>query len=413
MKYVVLGSSAAGVNGVRELRKLDSESEIVLISKDKAIYSRCILHQYLSGQRDMKKLCFAEEDFAKRYRVNWIKGKACIKVDPSEKTVVLEGEETVTYDKLLIATGSHTFIPPVKNLKEAENVIGFRNIEDMDVLKEVAKKVENIIVMGGGLVGMDCASGFLHMGVKVTLVEMEKWPLSKQLDERAAKAYEDAFTRQGVKQYYGVGIAEVILDENHRITEAVLTDGKRLPCDYVVVTAGVRSNVEFLEGSGVELSRFGLIYDETGKTSDDDIYGAGDVSGTSPIWPAAVKEGIVAASNMAGVPRHMTDFFASKSTMNFFGIPSMSLGNVNLEDEDVTVEIKETKDSYKKILHKDGRILGAVLQGDLAYGGILQQLIARKIDVRKVKKPIFDIDYSDFFRTKENFEFYFEEGENV
>lgn len=409
MKYVVLGSSAAGVNGVRELRKIDPDSEIVLISKDQAIYSRCILHQYLSGERDMERICFAEPDFAELYRVDWIKGKACINVDPKEKQVVLEDGERVDYDKLLIATGSHTFIPPVKNLKEAENVVGFRNIEDMEVLKEVAKTAKHIIVMGAGLVGLDCTVGFLHLGVKVTLVEMADWLLVKQLDERAAGTYQKAFEDQGVKQYYGVGIAEVILDENRQITEAVLTDGTRLPCDFVVVTAGVRSNVEFLEGSGIETSRFGLVYDETGKTSDDDIYGAGDVSGTSPIWPAAVKEGIVAASNMAGVPRQMSDFFASKSTMNFLGIPSMSLGNVNLKDEDITVEVKETKDSYKKILHKDGRIVGAVLQGDLAYGGILQQLIARKIDVSKVKKPIFDIDYSDFFHVKDNFEFYFEE----
>ncbi len=409
MKYVVLGSSAAGINGVRELRKLDPESEIVLISKDEEIYSRCILHQYLSGERDMKKLCFAERDFEDRYRVVWMRGKACTGVNPGEKQVVLETGETVSYDKLLIATGSHTFIPPVKNLKEAKNVIGFRNIDDMYVLKEVAETAKNIIVMGAGLIGLDCATGFLHLGVKVTLVEMAGWLLSKQLDERAARTYQDAFRSNGVEQYYGVGVAEVVLDGSGNIMEAVLTDGRRLPCDYVVVTAGVCANVEFLEGSGIEVSRFGLVYDETGKTSEDDIYGAGDVSGTSPIWPAAVKEGIVAASNMAGVPRRMTDFFASKSTMNFLGIPSMSLGDANLKDEDAIAEVKETKDSYKRIIHRDGKILGAVLQGDLAYGGILQQLIARKIDIRKVKKPVFDIDYSDFFHIKENFEFYYEE----
>lgn len=409
MKYVVLGSSAAGISGVRELRKLDKDCEIVLISKDKEIYSRCILHHYLSGERNIEQLCFAEQNFEELYRVNWMKGRSCTAVKPEEKQVILEDGETVSYDKLLIATGSHTFIPPVKNLKEAKNVIGFRNIEDIEVLKEVAKAAKNIVVMGAGLVGMDCAAGFLELGVKVTLVEMAGWLLSKQLDRKAAKAYQDAFAGHGVKQYYGVGVAEVILDENQRITRACLTDGTVLDCDYVVVTAGVRSNVEFLQGTGIELSRFGLVYDETGKTSDDNIYGAGDVSGTSPIWPAAVKEGIVAASNMAGVPRKMTDFFASKSTMNFLGIPSMSLGNVNLEDEDAVIEVRETKDSYKKILHKDGKIIGAVLQGDLAYGGILQQLIARKIDVRKVKKPIFDVDYSDFFHINENFEFYFEE----
>ena len=343
--------------------------------------------------------------------MKWIKGKACVGLKRQEKQVFLEDGALISYDKLLIATGSHTFIPPVKHLKEAKNVIGFRNIEDIDTLKEVAKTAKHIVVMGAGLVGLDCACGFLELGVKVTLVEMAGWLLSKQLDERAAKTYQEAFSKQGIMQYYGVGISEVILDGENNITKAILSDGTQLPCDYIVVTAGVRSNVEFLEGSGIEIGRFGLIYDETGKTNDEDVYGAGDVSGLSPIWPVAVKEGMIAASNMAGVKREMTDFFASKSTMNFLGIPSMSLGNVNPEEEDVIVEIKETENSYKKIIHKNGKITGAILQGDLAYSGILQQLIARKIDVTKVKKPIFDIDYSDFFHIKENFEFYYTENE--
>lgn len=408
MRYVVLGSSAAGINGVRELRRLDKEAEIVLISKDEAIYSRCILHHYLGGERDMDRLCFAEKDFETLYHVLWMKGRNCVGLKREEKKVLLEDGEEVSYDKLLIATGSHTFIPPVKNLKEAANVAGFRNIEDMEVLREAAKTEKHIVVMGAGLVGLDCASGFLELGVSVTMVEMAGWLLSRQLDKRAATTYQEAFKKRGVSQYYGVGIAEAILDENHRITEIILTDGKRLPCDFVVVTAGVRSNVEFLEGSGIGLSRFGLVYDETGKTSDDDIYGAGDVSGTSPIWPVAVKEGIIAAGNMAGEKRAMTDFFASKATMNFLGIPSMSLGDVNADDPEARTEIRETKESYKKIIHKNGKIIGAVLQGDLAYGGILQQLIARKIDISKVKKPVFDIDYSDFFHMKDNFEFYYE-----
>lgn len=409
MRYVVLGSSAAGINGVRELRKLDKEAEIILISRDKAIYSRCILHQYLGGERELERLCFAEKDFEELYQVTWMKGRSCAGLDREGKLVILEDGEKVSYDKLLIATGSHTFIPPVKNLKEAKNVVGFRNIEDMEILKEAARTAGHIVVMGAGLVGLDCVSALIRLGVSVSMVEMAGWLLSRQLDKQAAETYEKELDRRGVRQYYGVGIAEVVLDGAAQIREAVLTDGRRIPCDYIVVTAGVRSNVEFLKDSGIELSKFGLVYDETGKTSDSDVYGAGDVSGTSPIWPVAVKEGIIAASNMAGVKREMTDFFASKSTMNFFGIPSMSLGDVNTEEEDVTAEVKETKDSYKKILHKHGKIVGAVLQGDLAYGGILQQLIARRIDISKVKKPVFDIDYSDFFHMKENFEFYYED----
>ena len=409
MRYVVIGASAAGISGIRELRKLDKTSEIILISKDKEIYSRCILHHYLGGHRTVSELNFAENNFEELYNVEWIKGKACTAVKPEDKKVVLEDGQEVCYDKLLIATGAHTFIPAVKNLKEAKNVIGFRNLEDIETLKEVAKTNKKFLVMGAGLVGLDCASGLLELGVDVTMVEIENWMLVRQLDSRAAKTYQDAFEAKGMKQYYGAEITEAVLNEEGNITSVILSNGTEIACDYVVVTAGVRSNVEFLEGSGIETNKFGLVYDETGKTSDENIYGAGDVSGTRPIWPVAVKEGIIAASNMVGKPRKMTDFFASKSTMNFMGIPSMSLGNVNPKDDAYNVEILDTGDSYKKIVHRNGEIVGAILQGDLAYSGILQQLIARKIDVTKVKKPIFDVDYSDFFHINENFEYYYED----
>lgn len=409
MRYVVIGASAAGISAIRELRRLDSESEIILISRDKEIYSRCILHHYLGGIRNVRELNFAENDFEELYRVKWIKGVACTAVNPKEKRVVLEDKTEVEYDKLLIATGSRTYIPQVKNLKEGKNVIGFRNIEDIECLKEAAKSRKNFLVLGAGLVGIDCVAGLLELGVNVTVVEMGDWMLCRQLDKRAAKTYQDAFAAKGVKQYYGIKVKEAVLDENAEVSAMLLEDGTEISCEYVVVAAGVKSNIDFLEGSGIQTTNWGLLFDEYGKTSDDDVYGAGDVSGLRPIWPAAVKEGIIAAGNMAGVPAKQTDFFASKATMNFLGIPSMSLGEVNAKPDTCKVEILETENSYKKIAHHNGKIIGAILQGDLAYGGILQQLIANKIDVSKVKKPIFDVDYSDFFCLNENFEFYYED----
>lgn len=409
MRYVILGSSAAGIHGAMELRRLDTESEIILISSDREIYSRCILHHYLGGERTIEQLSFVEEDFAGLYGIRWMKGRTCRALFPREHQVELEDGERVDYDKLLIATGSRTYIPPVKNVEKASNVCGFRNIEDMEVLKKAAKGAGHIVVMGAGLVGLDCAIGLLSLGIKVSLVEYAGWLLNRQLDKRGAAAYEEAFAGEGIAQYYGVGIQEAALDEKGEIRELVLTDKRRIPCDFLVVTAGVRPNVEFLEGSGIQVGKQGLLYDQSGKTNDDCVYGAGDVSGASPIWPAAVKEGIVAAANMAGEKRRMEDFFASKATMNFLGIPTMSLGEVNPEEGTAKVEIREDSHSYKKIVHKNGKIIGAILQGDLAYGGILQQLIARKIDITKVKKPVFDIDYSDFFHMKENFEYTYEE----
>ncbi len=409
MKYVVLGASAAGMNAVRELRKLDQNGEIVLVSKDETVYSRCILHHYLGNTRTKEELIFVESDFESRYRINWIKGLACTGIDCETKIVKLEDQSTVTYDKLLIATGAHTFFPPIKGLDAAVNAYGFRNIEDVEQIREAAKTAAVPVVLGAGLVGIDTVTGLLHLGKTSTVVEMADHLLPKQLDRQAAAAYQRVFQEQGVTFLFGIGVKEVLVNDEKQIEALLLANGEKIACDLLVVTAGVRSNVEFLADSGVATDKFGLVIDEMGRTSQPDVYGAGDVTGRSPIWPAAVKEGLIAAANMVGEPRLMTDYFASKSTMNFMGIPTMSLGECTAPDDSYLEETELDEANYKKIIHKNGRIYGAILQGDLSYAGILTQLIAHKIDVSKVKKPLFQIDYSDFFHVDETFEFYYDE----
>lgn len=409
MRYVILGSSAAGVNAAKEIRRVDRDGEILMISRDETIYSRCILHHYLGNIRNIQQLDFTEPDFTEKYRIKFLKGREAVSVNCREHAVLLEDGERVSFDRLLIATGSHTFIPPVKGMREAGNVVGFRNLCDIDRIKAALPKASHVVVMGAGLVGLDTVSGLLDNKVKPVVVELADHLLCKQLDKKAASVYEAAMDDKGVKQYYGVGVQELFTGRDGNVKELLLSDGSKIPCDFLIVTAGVRANVEFLEGCRVETDRFGLLFNESGETNVPGIYGAGDVSGRAPIWPVAVKEGIIAGSNMAGVKRKMTDFFASKSTMNFFGIPTMSLGQAEPKDETELVETQEGREGYKKIIHKNGRILGAVIQGDLSYSGVLQQLIARRIDVSKVKKPIFEIDYSDFFHVSDNFEYYYQE----
>ncbi|MBQ1787137.1 MAG: FAD-dependent oxidoreductase, partial [Turicibacter sp.] len=190
----------------------------------------------------------------------------------------------------------------------------------------------------------------------------------------------------------------------------ILSNGLTIPCDFLIVATGVRSNVAFLEGSGIECDRFGLVFDEYGQTNDQSVFGAGDISGRNPIWPAAVKEAIIAVTNMCGKKRELTDFFASKSTMNFLHIPTMSLGTPEAPDETYKVEIQDDGNgNYKKIIHKDGVIYGAIIQGDLSYTGVLTQLIKEKINIDKVEKSIFNIDYSDFFHLTDNCEYTYED----
>ena len=405
MRYIVIGASAAGISGAKTLRELDKDAEIVLVSKDENVYSRCILHHYISNHRDVDALNFTSKNFFEENNITWMKGLEVKSVNDKEKTLELSNGETLSYDKLLVCSGASAFIPPVPGLREGNNVVGLRNLDDAVLIKEQAKKVKNVVVLGAGLVGIDAVSGLLGQGLNISLVEMSNKILPLQLDKHASDVYEKKFTQEGVSLKLDVKAEKLLLDENNNPKALLLNTGEELPCELVVVATGVRSNIAFMENSNIECDRFGLIIDAKGQTNIEDIYGAGDVTGRNPIWPTAVKEGIIAAHNMLGKEMIMTDFFGSKNTMNFVGIATMSLGMVEPADETYIVETKVDANNYKKIIHKDGKIYGAIIQGDLSYAGVLTQLIKENIDVSKVTKSLFDIDYADFFNIEKNFEF--------
>ena len=405
MRYVVIGASAAGISGAKTLRELDKNAEIVLISKDENVYSRCILHHYISSHRDVDALNFTGKEFFEENNITWMKGLEVKALNDKEQTLELSNGETLSYDKLLVCSGASAFIPPVPGLREGNNVVGLRNLDDAILIKEQAKKVKNVVVLGAGLVGIDAVSGLLGQGLNISLVEMSNKILPLQLDKHASDVYEKKFIEEGVSLKLDVKAEKLLLDENNNPKALVLNTGEEVPCELVIVATGVRSNVAFMENSNVECDRFGLIIDAKGQTNIENIYGAGDVTGRNPIWPTAVKEGIIAAHNMLGKEMIMTDFFGSKNTMNFVGIATMSLGMVEPADETYIVETQVEGNNYKKIIHKDGKIYGAIIQGDLSYAGVLTQLIKENIDVSKVTKSLFDIDYADFFNIEKNFEF--------
>jgi len=405
MRYVVIGASAAGISGAKTLRELDKKAEIILISKDESVYSRCILHHYISGHRTVKELDFSQENFFKKNNIKWIKGVTVTSLNDEGKSISLSNGDFLTYDKLLISSGASAFIPPVENLRQASNVVGLRNLEDAIIIRKQASKVKNVVVLGAGLVGIDALSGLIDSGVNISLVEMSKKILPLQLDKYTSKVYEDKFKEKGVNLKLDVKAEKLIIDANKIPIALLLNTGEEVPCELVIVATGVRSNVDFLEKSGVQTDRFGLIINEKGETNIDSVYGAGDVTGRNPVWPTAIKEGIIAANNMTRNVMIMTDFFGSKNTMNFVGIATMSIGMTEPADETYIEEVKIDGRNYKKIIHKDGKLYGSIIQGDLSYAGVLTQLIRENIDVSRVTKPLFEIDYSDFFNEEENFEF--------
>ncbi|MPW25858.1 NAD(P)/FAD-dependent oxidoreductase [Alkalibaculum sp. M08DMB] len=401
MKYLVLGASAAGINCAKTIRSLDKEGEITVVSKDDKVYSRCMLHHVVSGSRTIENLNFVSEDFFEKLDIHWMKGKNAKKLHIEDKKVVLDDESILSYDKLLIATGASSFIPPIKNLREGNQVVGFRDAEDVEMILQEYSHVKDIVVLGGGLVGIDVVSGLMAKKVNISLVEFADRILPLQLDKRSATTYEDLFKDNGVHIHTGVKAEEVLLDESNNVKGLKISSGEVIPCEMIIVATGVRPNLSFISENTVNIDK-GIVVDEYCATNIADVFAAGDVCGTHPIWPLAVKQGITAGHNMVGKEKKLEDHFGFRNSLNFMDLQTVSIGIIEPVDDTYEEHIEEDGIEYKKIIVKDGIIQGAILQGDISYCGVITTLIKNKVDISKVNKNVFDINYADFFSVAED-----------
>lgn len=398
MRHVILGASAAGINAAKTLRLLNKDAEIVVVSVDEYVYSRCMLHHLISGERDIQGLSFVSENFFDEFNINWIKGVSCVSLDVAVKSVELSDGRFLEYDRLLIATGASSFIPNVPNLRTAKNVFGLRNLDDAQLIAAKAQNARNVVVMGAGLVGLDAVIGLIHKNVTVHLVEMFDRVLPMQLDAYAASVYEQKLREKGVNLYTSVRVEEVTTAASGNIEYVKLSNGVSIRCDVAVVATGVVPNIDFVNENEIKVNR-GILINGKSETSAKDVYAAGDVTGATPIWPLASKQGVVAAYNMSGIEKYNDDLFALRNSMNFMDIPTVSLGMIH-PDADCEVKVYRDTSSYKKFILKNSILHGVILQGDIAYSGIYRHLIRHSIDISRINKEIDEVDYADFYEIK-------------
>ena len=405
MKYVIIGIGAAGMTAARTLRELAPQDEIVMLSVDEKPHSRCMLHKYLSHERDADGLNFVPDDFFTENNIWQIPGQRVTKLDTRAKKVYYGTEGyACDYDKLLIATGAESFIPPVGDLRTAPNVFGLRHLSDAKAIDEKARTAKKVVIIGSGLVGLDAAYGLLEQKKEITVVEMAERILPIQLDEKGAAEYQKRFEKAGCRFCLGRKGADTLTNEKGEITHVVLDNGEKLECDMVIVAAGVRSAVAGFEDSGLVIDR-GIRVNDYMQTSEQDVYAAGDVTGLSGIWPNAQKQGRIAAQNMVLGNKFMyVDRFAAKNTINFFGLVSLCVGVLNPEEGDLVIA-KESRDQYERAIFRNHRLVGFLQQGDISHDGIYQYLIKNEIDLSGREEEIFSMSFADFYGVKENGEY--------
>jgi len=361
-----------------------------------------MLHKFISGERDEAKLSFIPDGFFADNNIRWLSGATVAKVDTGSKTVHFDGD-IASYDRLLIATGAQSVIPPIEGLRDAKNVFGLRNLSDAKAIREKAAGAHDIVVVGAGLVGLDAAYALLETGKRPVIVEMADTILAVNLDTRAAATYQTKFEEAGCSFRLGRKVSGTVRDASGVVTAVTLDDGEQLPCDLVIVAAGVRPATAFLEGSGVDCQR-SVTVNEYLATNADGVYAAGDVAGLSGIWPNAVKQGEVAARNMCGEATVYDDAFALKNTVNFFDTLSLSVGQLTASDGDEEL-CREDRGRYEKVILRQGVPTGVVLQGDISHSGFWQYLIKNKISIAALAKPVWKLSYTDFYGIEENGEY--------
>jgi len=408
MKHLIIGAGAAAISAVRTILKEKSDDTVVIVSQDEEVYSRCMLHRFISGERDAESINFINDDILKSPRVQWIKGKTITRLDAAAKTVYAGEEKIASGDTVLIATGSDSVTPPIGELKTAKNAFGLRHLSDARAIVDHAKKAKEIAVIGAGLVGLDAVYGILESPggekKKITVVEMATSVLAINLDAHAAEAYQRLFEKKGV----AFRLARKVVNTKSvggNISALELDDGEIISCDMVILAVGVRAATALLAESGIDLTeRRAVKVDDYLATNVPGVYAAGDVAGLSGIWPNAQKQGEMAAYNMTGTRWAYDDRFAIKNTVNFFGLLSLSLGAINPSDGD-KILVKEDRNNYRKLILRDGIPVGIILQGEIGESGFWLYLIKDKIRIDNLGKSPWNVSYADFYGVEANGEY--------
>lgn len=411
MRHVIIGNSAAGVRAAETLRRLDPEASITLIDEEnEPAYSRCILPNFLAGTRDEQGLRIRPHDFYTKNRLNSLFGRKAVTIDAAAHKVILNGGASVDYDKLLIATGASSFMPPVPGI-EGANVFGLRNIGDARRILQACTKARRVVIVGGGFVGLEAAFALYRHGLEVTIVEKMPHIVPQQFDSLAAGILMQDMQAEGIRFMLGRGIKEIAAPGlwqrlfGRDGAGVILEDGERLKAEIILVATGTRTNVEMIKGTGITVNR-GIPVNDFMETNVPDVYAAGDVAetrdavtgnvGLTPIWPNASVQGRIAAFNMAGIPTAYGGMIGMQNAVEFREVPAIALGITQPvgEQYEVLQDYRPERSYYKKLVLRDDVLVGMILVGKIEQAGIYGALIKKRANIKTYRPTLMQDDFS-------------------
>lgn len=374
MKYVIIGNSAGAIGAVQGIRQYDKDGQIVLISDEKYhTYSRPLISYWLKGSVTEENMRYRDYDFYEKNKVETLFETKVTKLDASAKKVICENGSSVNYDKLLVATGSKPFVPPMEGLDKVSRKFVFMKLDDAKAVKEAVTVGANVLIVGAGLIGLKAAEALEHFNVKMTVIDLADRILPSILDVESSEIMKKHIESKGVKFILNTSVKQ--FSEN----SAVLNNGDTVNFDLVILAVGVRPNTELVSEAGGKVNR-GIVTDNTQSVEGlDDVYAAGDCTESLDITtgqnkilallPNAFMQGEIAGKNMAGNSASYVDAIPMNA-IGFFGLHIITAGTY---DGDVYAQADGT--NYKKLITKDNELKGFILMGNVDRAGIYTSLI--------------------------------------
>ncbi|MBI9086507.1 MAG: NAD(P)/FAD-dependent oxidoreductase [Desulfobacterales bacterium] len=400
-KYLIVGASAAGMAAAHTIRAHDPQGVVTLLSQEPdPPYFRPMIPFMVSGKKRAEEIAM---DGCGPYTAQEITVKTnarVMSVDTKKKSVSLDDAQTFAYEKLLLATGSRPYIPSEIEGTNAPGVFALRTLADARNMAQRVTSTDHAVMLGGGLLNLKAAFALLERGIKVTLVVYSPEVLSQLMEPEDAFLLRKALDKAGLKIRTGASATGVNSGPSG-VTGVALDDGTELPCQMVCIGKGVRPNVEFLDGSGVQVEN-GIVADATTGTSAPDTYTAGDVAVTfdpvtgdrvmTALWTNAVEMGRCAGQNMAGVKTAYTGTFGILNATQVAEEPFVSMGVVHTKGKDLEIHTHRTEATYAKLVFGPAgdRLVGALFIGDITNAGIYRYVIRNKTPVAKFKRQIID-----------------------
>ena len=393
MDYIIIGNGVAGTEAAKAIRRNDNLSEIKIFSQDHyPFYSRPRLPELLAKEVNTEDIFVHNYEWYNKNKIQLFLNCTVKHIDPKNQKITLKDTSCFTYSKLLLATGSSSVLPPIDGINTPEGAFTLRTVEDALIITKRASLTRTATLIGGGLLGLEAGNGLRKLGLSVTVVEIFDRLLPRQLDSEGSVILQKQMEEMGLKFLLGAQSKSIKESGHTKIVE--LKDGSIVESNFILVSAGIKPNITLAREAGIAVNK-GIIVNDRMETDLTNIYAAGDAAEYNGrmygIWPAAQRQGVITGINMSG-GKEVYKGTVPSTTLKVAGIHLTSMGDIAAEDKTIEqIKVADpSKNIYKKLFLKDGKIVGAILLGETKNAAEITQLMENKTDVGNYKEKILD-----------------------